>query len=148
MRTDDEFRTLVGCVTTLYAVRKRKVEGLSARSFKAAKETLVHFAATTAGWAVQGPAGDRRWRRGPLHEAEAVQGRPRDGDVVGLGRRSGGLRSRICPACGQDTPVTFRKGDGVRCPKCAGKSLTVGSQHGSPEGPQVGAAALELICED
>lgn len=152
MRTDEEFRLLIGCFTTLYAVKRRKVSGLSAKSFKAAKERVVTFIATTSPWAVQGPTGDRRWGRGPLHQEGSVQGRTDGGDVRSLGGRSSGLRSpRSCPSCGCTARATFRTREGIRCPGCAGRG---NGPHASgpggelrPQGPSLDPKALEVLVD-
>lgn len=130
MRTDEDFRILVGCVLTVYAVRVRKVQGVNARSFKAAKEAIVSFAATTTPWAVRGTAGDRRWSRGPLHQDEAFGGRPSEGTVERVGRLSSRLRGeqqkRFCPSCGAEEPkAIFRTRNGIACPSCANRGKPV-----------------------
>lgn len=158
MRTDEDFRILVGCVLTVYAVRVRRVEGVNARSFKAAKEAIVSFAATTTPWAVRSPAGDRRWRRGPLHEDEAVQGREHTRAVErvgGLSDRFRGKQSRFCPSCGAENPrATFRTRLGIRCPACAGAAKAASSVALQPQsdvlgrdGPQGHPEALEATME-
>lgn len=131
MRTDEDFRILIGSLTTLYAVKQRKVQGLNARSFKAAKERVVTFCAKIVPWAVQGATGDRRWGRGPLHQDGAVEGRKDEGAMGSLGRRSGGLRSHSCPSCGSPARALFRQGTRTACPSCAGRR-----QAGHDSGPR------------
>lgn len=135
MRTDEPFRILVGALTTLYAVRMRKVQGIDARSYKAAKEKLVTFAATTTPWAVRGTAGDRRWSRGPLHQEQAVEGRPDSGAVErvgGLGDRVQSPFERTCPTCCRPAKAVFRKGRAIVCPSCVRR----GSHPGTGEVPE------------
>lgn len=137
MKTDEEFRLLMGAFTTLYAVRCRKVQGVDQRSFKAAKERIVAFAATTTPWAVRGNPGDRRWGRGPLHAPGSFAGRPEGGDVERVGRRSRGVR---CPGCGSETPkAVFRTRKGIQCTECAGSR----GQSG-PSGPSSSADRGEV----
>lgn len=148
MNTDEEFRILIGSVTTLYAVYRRKVQGINARSFKAAKERLITFSAAVQPWAVRGPAGDRRWDRGPIHEAGAFAGRPQDGDVGGMGRRGGGVRSelpkgRTCPSCGKAAKAVFKTRNGPACPSCAGRR----PGSAAVEKPEVSPEAVEMLTE-
>lgn len=153
MATDDEYRRLISCVTILYAVMKRRVQGVNARTFKTAKETVVTFAARTQPWAVLGTAGDRRWSGRPLHEATRQQEDRGHGDVVGLGGRGSGLRGKHCPSCGQPARAVFCTAAGKRCPGCAGgprpgqgppAGRTAGPE--TPQGPT--PEALEALLTD
>lgn len=144
MRNDEAFRILVGAVTTLYAVNQRKVQGLDARSFKAAKERLVQFAAASSGWAIRNPTGDRRWSRGPLHTAGPVKGRTETGDVERVGRRGSGIR-RVCPSCGQEAPALFRCGQETKCPGCAGRSIRPSVQNSNDAVVASGTVSVEAL---
>lgn len=145
MRTDESFRILVGSLTTLYAVRNRHVQGIDARSYKAAKEKLVTFAATTTPWAVRGTEGDRRWSRGPIHADNAVQGRTDQGTVERLGRQRSGIR---CPGCGaENAKAVFRTSRGVACPACAGKASVHPLGRSTGEDRKVQPEALEALTE-
>lgn len=146
---EEQFQQLLGALATMYGVVNRKVTSIDQRSFKAAKERLTAFVARTSGWNAKVSRDTRNgsWRRGAVHPAREVEGRQEDGDVVGLGRRGGGLRGAGQEAADSPVGVKERQGPAMKnaCPRC---------QHANPgkvwrvKGQLVCPHCVRKLCEE
>ena len=128
---DEEFQNLLGALATMYSVQNRRVTSIDQRSFQAAKQRLTTFVARTSGWnsKISRDTRNGSWRRGALHAQQAVPGQADQGDLVGVGRRSRGVRGEQSPAADSPAGVPPQAAQGPsmrdRCPTCQAKALKV-----------------------
>lgn len=122
---DEKFQELLGALATMWGVVNRKVTSIDQRSFKAAKERLTAFVARTSGWNAKVSRDTRNgsWRRGAVHPAGEVEGRPDSGDVERVGRRGSGVRGAEGPAPDSPSGVKAPQRPSLRdaCPSCQAK---------------------------
>lgn len=136
---DAKFSRLVGCIATMYVVYNNKGTSIDQRSFQLAKQEVTTFCARSSGYSAKLSRDTRNgsWKRGAVYPPEGEQRWQKQGDVGGLGRRSGGVRSEPSPAA--DSPagvppeaVESLTHDKSRCPTCKSRTSRVWRlQHGA-----------------